>query len=201
MYSQLSINVTKYTHVKYGTVYGIQHSFNGPSSYEQIYRCIATDWHDEQGMQIKQTRVYYDLKTRRNISSRYQTPTEQSDEKTWWQQVTQVGACRAPRSCPIPAFFTPEWIAQHMKYKLEFVPPKSQWNTQFRIHRYRHSQLGTVYRISDTGIADAPTPWYDTTGKQVFSSYTPGWDRPSAAQIAIQKQWNTNTRHECICRI
>jgi len=82
-----------------------------------------------------------------------------TDTGEWIHPVAHPTWCqvRAPVRCPPPAFITPAWRS---KMHIDSL----------RCDRFRHSELGDVYTVSDKSVDDAPTEWYDKCGHRIHTS-------------------------------
>lgn len=182
LYHDTLSNVSLYRHDDYGLVYAVRSTWTGPSSFERSYRIVAYDWYSATTkFRLIQTRDHIDFKPAKTRSR------PEIDQK-WWSKVKRVHEqCEAPKPCKRPEFLHSQWIEQKMH--LRPLSPE-QIRDKISVRQYHHKTLENVFSITWSGIADAPTGFYNSKGEHVFSAYDL-WNERSVddATRTKQKQW------------
>lgn len=206
-----------FSHPQHGHVYAL-----GPSEgiWDDKTSMIDVYWYDSKGQWLGMDRQFIPTEQKNKLLSSFQTfqsaytlasknkPSFQvkvdnlQNRRTWWQMLKPVcgPSLLRPSRCLVPKFVTPTWSSTHFGEVGHEGKRRSIPISQLRIDQYQHSQLGTIYAIQNQNLADAHTPWFDHTGQPIYSSYIPGWHRPSSKQIAFQEQWNQSIRWIGLCK-
>lgn len=158
--------VSLYRHKEMGLLWGVRFEWDGPSSYEPTYHCIAIKFYKFRPTSIldklnpvKETRNYFDIH-QKSREIKYQE-WDGNWQPMWWKKLELVSPnCVAPKLCKRPKFFTKKWVYD--------VLGKTS-SKGLSISLYWHPTLHSVYAISDDGLADARVPFFTASGMRLQS--------------------------------